>query len=264
MLDSITPLVITYDEEPNIERTLRALAWARDIVVVDSGSRDGTRALLDADPRVRTFERAFDTFARQCSYGAELVETPWVLSLDADHVVSPELVEELRRLEPGDDIHAYVAPFRYHVHGRPLRGSLYPPRVVLFRRDAGRFVDDGHGHTIEIEGVTRTLRGEIAHDDRKPLRRFITSQNGYMRKEAEKLLQTPAAELTPPDRLRRWMVVAPFAVLVYCLFLKRGILDGAAGWHYAFQRMLAELILSLHLLDRRLMRRAGDPAETGE
>ena len=69
MLDRITPLLITLDEEPNIERTLAALAWAREIVVVDSGSTDGTLELLRLDPRVRVVTREFDTFAGQLGFG---------------------------------------------------------------------------------------------------------------------------------------------------------------------------------------------------
>lgn len=252
--DNITPLLITYDEAPNLGRTLPVLDWAKKIVVVDSGSTDGTLEMLGERRQVRVLHREFDSFARQCAFGLESgeVDTEWVLSLDADHVLTPELIEELGRIEPGPTVAGYRAGFTYCIHGRPLRGSLYPARIVLFRRSRGRYVDDGHGHHVEVEGEVGDLRGRILHDDRKSLSRWLEWQGRYARAEVEKLTTTAVSELSLPDRLRRYGVIAPFAVLFYCLFIKRGILDGRAGWHYAFQRMIAELILSLFLLDHRL------------
>ena len=98
MIEAITPLIITFDEAPNIARTLDKLAWARRIVVVDSGSSDGTLEILARYPQVALFKRAFDNFADQCNFGLAQVESEWVLSLDADYEMSDRLVEELSNL----------------------------------------------------------------------------------------------------------------------------------------------------------------------
>src|SRR5687767_7159756 len=97
-LDDITPLILTYNEEANIRRTLNGLRWARRIVVVDSGSSDGTLAILSTWPGVDIQRREFDDFASQSSYGLSLVQTPWVLSIDADYQCPGELVAELAAL----------------------------------------------------------------------------------------------------------------------------------------------------------------------
>jgi hypothetical protein len=68
--------------------------------------------------------------------------------------------------------------------------------------------------------------------------------------EAKKLLETPASELSWGDRIRRRKFIAPFFILIYCLIINRGILDGWAGLYYAFQRTIAEIILSLYLIAR--------------
>ena len=250
----ITPLVLTFNEAPNIERTLEKLDWAREIVVIDSFSTDATLDILKRFPNVRVFPRAFDSFAEQCNFGLQQVQTRWVLSLDADYVVSDELIAEMHNLSENPDVAGYSIRFEYWVCGHPLRASLYPPRVILYRRDKARYENDGHGHRVRIDGPTGALNGFVYHDDRKPLGRWLWAQDKYARLEMEKLLAAAPATLRAQDRLRLWIIPAPFVVLLYTLFLKRAFLDGWPGWLYAFQRLTAELILSIHLLEKKLKR----------
>src|SRR5262249_9558691 len=117
---------MTYNEAPNIGRTLEKIAWARRIVVIDSGSTDATLELLRRHPQVEVMGRPFVDFADQWNFGLAQVAEGWVLSLDADYELSDALVGELAALAPADRTAGYVAHFVYRIHGRPLRGSLYP------------------------------------------------------------------------------------------------------------------------------------------
>jgi glycosyltransferase involved in cell wall biosynthesis len=254
MLEQITPLILTYDEAPNIGRVLERLGWAREIVVVDSGSSDGTLDILARHPRVRVLHRPFDNHANQWNFGVHDagITSEWVLALDADYLVSPELVRELAALEPPAAIVALITRFRYCINGEPLRGAAYPAKVTLFRRGRGRYAQDGHTQAFVLEGESQTLRGYIDHDDRKSLGRWIVSQNRYMQLEAAKLAASPAHELALMDRLRRTIVLGPLVMFLYCAFVKGNVLDGKAGLFYTFQRTLAELLLSLHLLERAI------------
>lgn len=256
MLDQITPLLLTLDEMPNLERTLAGLAWAKRIVVVDSGSRDGTREYLARDPRVALFVREFDSFAAQSEYGLREtgIDTEWVLSLDADQVVTSELIAELGRLEPALGMNGYRARFVYCIQGRPLRGSLYPPRVVLARRREAGYEQDGHAHRLIVSGQVGDLASPLLHDDRKPRGRWLAEQGRYASLEAQKLLETPQGELSRPDRVRRRGWIAPWLVPLYCLIVKRGILDGRAGWIYAGERAVAEWLLAMAVWERLLRR----------
>ena len=173
MLDDITPLVITYNEAPNIARTLDRLLWARRIVVIDSGSTDETLEIVRSYPQAEVIHRSFDDFASQCNFGIAQVATAWVLSLDADYELSDALVTELRNLRPDATIAGYRARFIYRICGRPLRGSLYPPRIVLYRKDTASYRNEGHGHCVVVAGEIAALSGVIFHDDRKPLVRWI-------------------------------------------------------------------------------------------
>lgn len=252
MLDRITPLILTLNEAPNIGRTLDRLAWARDIVVVDSGSTDATLEIAARYPSVRVFERRFTTHAEQWNHGLREtgIATEWVLALDADFLLTDEIVREIAALAPGPDTGGYRAPFVYCVDGAPLRGAVYPPVVVLFRRDGAEYGQDGHTQRVRARGTIEALSAPIRHDDRKPLDQWLAAQARYMRLEAEKLRSTPLAALSWPDRMRRLIVVAPPAMFAYCWILKGGWLDGRAGLVYALQRTAAEIVLSLRLLER--------------
>ena len=254
MIDRITPVILTFNESPNIARTLGKLTWAGDLVVVDSHSSDDTLERARTFPAVRVYQRRFDRHAAQWTYAVTETEikTDWVLALDADYLLSDELIDELRTLQPGPDVAGYRASFVYCVYGRRLRGSLYPPVTVLYRRDRARYVQDGHTQRVQIDGTVVDLKSPILHDDRKPPASRLASQNRYMKLEAELIHATPWGQLRWPDRIRKLRVAAPLFVLLYCLVLKGGLLDGRAGWFYAFQRLISETTLSLQLLRRDL------------
>ena len=249
MLEKITPLILTYNEEPNINRTLEKLKWASKIVVIDSYSTDKTLEILSSYSHVEVFKRKFDTHATQWNYGLEQVQSEWVLSLDADYLVTDALIAEIKNLSPYSTIDGYFAKFKYCVFGKPLRGTILPPRQVLFRKDKVIYIDDGHTQLLENKGKSNQLSAYIHHDDRKPLSRWLWAQDRYMVIESKKLLETPDHELSLGDRIRKKKIFAPFIILIYCLIIKGGILDGWHGWYYTFQRVLAEILLSIHIIE---------------
>jgi glycosyltransferase involved in cell wall biosynthesis len=265
LLLEITPLIITYNEAPNIRRTLDKLAWAHRIVVIDSGSSDGTVEMLQCYPQVEVIGHPFTDFASQCNYGLTQIATSWVLSLDADYELSDALMRELESLRPADSIAGYRARFVYRVHGRPLRGTLYPRRTVLYRKTKALYRKEGHGHRVVIDGEVQPLDAVIYHDDRKPLARWLKSQQLYARDEADYLLGL-RVPVTRADRIRLMAWPAPIAVFLYTLLIKGCAFDGWPGWYYALQRAVAEILLALEIIDRRLRGKSGpgsDPAGDG-
>ena len=261
-MKSISALVLTYNEEPNIARVLSRLHWIEDVVVLDSCSTDQTGAIAARYPNVRVVRHPFTTLAAQWNYGLEQtgIATEWVLALDADYILSDELIREVQELEPPSEVAGFRAHFDYCINGRKLRSGVYPPVTVLFRRAQTHVEQDGHCQRARVAGEVGELRGRIAHDDRKPLGRWLASQAGYMQLEADKLATAAPHSLAAIDRLRRTIVLAPPVVFAYCLLVRGGLFDGWPGLLYACQRATAELILSLTLIERRL-RGAGEPAE---
>jgi glycosyltransferase involved in cell wall biosynthesis len=254
MREQITPLILTFNEAPNLPRTLEKLKWAKEIVVLDSFSTDETIAIAGSFPQVCVVQRRFDDHTAQWNHGLDQVRTDWVLALDADYVLTTELIHELDGLSVSSSISAYFARFKYCVHGHSLSNSLYPPRAVLFQRSRCRYEEDGHTQLLRIDGPERTLQGFIHHDDRKPISRWLWAQDRYAALEAQKLLAQPAMRMRLQDRLRRRIFIAPMLVFFYTLLFKGLIADGWPGCYYVLQRTLAEIILSLRLAEARLAR----------
>jgi hypothetical protein len=127
----------------------------------------------------------------------------------------------------------------------------------LFRRRQAHYLQDGHTQRVVLIGETLALRSKIEHDDRKPFSEWLISQNRYMRLEAAKLLSTPASSLKMADRVRLVPFLAPFLVAFYCLFAKGLIFHGSGGFYYTTQRVMAEFILSKHLIKRKFFSEAG-------
>jgi len=250
-LDKVGVLILTFNEAPNIGRTLDALAAFPEVIVLDSGSTDDTLAIARRYPNVRVCCRPFDNHSAQWNHGlaASGFQREWVLALDADYVVPASLLAEIAALAPPDDVAGYRTAFTYWILGRPLSRSLYPPVTTLYRRAGAHYGQDGHTQRVKVDGTVLALDGRIAHDDRKPLAHWLAAQDRYARLECDLLLSKPWSALTWRDRLRRMKFITPWLVPLYCLTVGRGLLDGRAGLYYALQRGVAEAILSLKLLE---------------
>ena len=252
MLERVTPIILTRNEEPNISSRLKELSWAADIVVVDSCSDDGTLDIISAFPQVRVFQHAFESHVLQWNFALQEtgIKNEWVLALDADYHLPAAFIEELQGLTPHEETVGYQARFGYCINGRPLRSGVYPPKIVLHRRARAAYVHDGHTQRLLIDGRIEQLKTRLFHDDRKSLRSFIEAQQRYALLESKKIRSADPKDLSLPDRIRRMRVAAPAAAFLYCWIIRGGILDGWAGLYYACQRMFAELLLALYLLDR--------------
>ncbi len=254
-LDDITAMILTFNEEANIVRTLEALSWASTVLIVDSYSTDHTLELVKQFPNVEVVQRKFDHFADQCNFGLQHIKTSWVLSLDADYVCPASLYSELKSLTLNKV--GYRARFRYGIFGHALRASLYPPRTVLYAKEYASYARDGHAHRVQIDGECGELKSAILHDDRKPLCVWLYSQIRYALQEAEKL--SSKCDLSWKDRIRKQVLIAPVLTPLYCLFVKGLLFDGRAGLYYTMQRTFAEFMLSLVLLDNMLREHPKNP-----
>lgn len=258
-LSNITPVILTWNESPNIGRCLDRLRWAAEIIVLDSGSDDDTRAICSQYGNVNFLARPFDSHSEQWNHAIGLASSDWILALDADFIVAASFPEELENLPEDEEIRGYISRFRYCVNGSPLRASLYPPKTVLFRKSSCTYVQDGHTQLLSGDSPSSVLESFIDHDDRKPLDRWLQSQRKYATLEVAKLQQSTSRDLKLPDKIRTYIWPAAPVVLFYTLFVRGTLLDGWPGIFYALQRCYAELLVSLSLLDQKLRSRPEKP-----
>jgi len=254
-LDDLTVLILTFNEEANIVRTLQSVSWAKNILVVDSFSSDKTSELLAGFPFVKVVRREFDTHADQWNYALGHVQTTWVLTLDADYVL-PIGAEHVIQQAMEKETWGFSASFEYLVLGQPVRGSVLPPRTILFRIVGGCYFNDGHTQRLKKSGTCDVLPLTIAHDDRKPLSRWLQSQVHYANLEAGKIGATSFSSLGLNDRIRKLLFIAPPAVFLLVYIFRGSFLSGWRGLFYALQRFTAELLLSLFLIERIIGRKS--------
>ena len=250
--EPVSVLVLTYNEEANLPRCLASVAWADDVLVVDSFSTDRTVEVARRHG-ARVLQRAFDTFADQRNFGIDHGELrhDWVLHLDADEVVPDALRDELVQIARGDgEPPAYRVASRMMFQGQWLRyAGMYPAYQVRFgRRDRLRFKQVGHG---QRESLPADEVGTLGHDLEhysfsKGLHEWFAKHNRYSTDEAAEALRQQAgavdwAALAAPDRTRRRralkalaarMPMRPSLRFVYMYVLRRGFLDGRAGLTY--------------------------------
>jgi glycosyltransferase involved in cell wall biosynthesis len=257
MLAVITPVILTWNEASNIARTLACLDWAKEIVVVDSGSTDETIAILKATPRVRLYTRKFDTHQKQWRFATEEtgITSPWLLRLDADYLLPHALVEEISRLDPGAPESGYRIGFDYAIYGRILTASLYPANTILLRRGYFAVHDAGHTESWEVKGPVGHIKARVVHDDWKAMSYWVSAQVNYMARE---LQVKKRSDRSLRDWLRRHPPLMPVAVFFYCLFVKGLIFNGRQGILYTLQRTVAEAIYALLYLEARLRRSSGE------
>lgn len=224
----ITPIslvIITLNEEANIERCIRSVPFAKDIVVLDSGSQDRTVEIAKRlGARVRI--EAFRGYQKQKIRATAMALHDWVLSLDADEALSPESQEELKELLSRPlEYDAYEFPrLSYHL-GRWIRhGGWYPDRQIrLFHRARAEW-SEGHVHERLVAKKTYTLKHPILHWVFKDLSDQVQTNNEYSTLGAKDLL-------AKGQQFSLWrLVTKPYVKFIETYFFKRGFMDGVAGF----------------------------------
>ena len=176
----ISAIVLTRDEADNIVECLEGLGWADELLVLDSGSEDGTvRLAAEAGARVRT--RRFDTYPAQRNAALDLARQEWVLFVDADERVSSELAEEIRGAAEGA-MAGYWIPRKNLIFGRWIRGGGWWPdhQLRLFQRDKGRYDEARAVHeVVRLRGPEGYLAEPLLHHNYRSLSQFRVKQRRY-------------------------------------------------------------------------------------
>jgi glycosyltransferase involved in cell wall biosynthesis len=240
---SCAAYILARNEEANLPRSLAALREAKvsSVSVLDSGSTDRTREICahyEANFENYRYTTHLDAYQYICMKRAP--EGSPVMILDADMLVSPELVAEaMGCLERGAEV--VEAPIRMYWNGLPLRhGSLCPAKPFLFRGGKHYFIATGHGEKLLPDVKLARTHHYLGHDDRKPFDEFLRSQLRY---SSNLIRRASQGQLTFRDRIRLRSGVLVAAVPLVSYVIKGGWLAGRAGLGYALDRLIAEAVM---------------------
>ena len=221
----ITATIITLNEERNVARAVESLRSTDEILIVDSGSTDRTVELAEK-LGVRVLEAGWLGYAAQKNWAAERATHDWILSLDADEVLSEALEAEIWNLKKaGPDCDAYTMPRLARYLGRWIYHSgWYPDRKIrLYRRDKAKWVGDFVHESVQARGRVGHLNSNILHFTCESLSEHVKTMDRYTTLAAQELASRKVK--VPLSKL----IADPAWTFVRSYFLQRGFLDGPEG-----------------------------------
>ena len=223
---TLSVVVITYNEEANIGRVLESVRPADEHIVLDCGSTDRTVEIARAFG-AKIFTEPWKGYSAQKNSAIDKATGDWVLSLDADEAVEPELMDEIRHvLDHNPSLDGYYMPRKNYFLGRWIRhGGFYPDRKLrLFRRGRGRCGERAVHEVVEVNGPTGTLTHALVHDAYPTLEGYIQHMNRYSSLGAEIVAANGHGGFSLLN-----IVVNPLATFIYNYFFRLGLLDGREG-----------------------------------
>jgi len=259
-------VILTFNEEVNLQRCIASLTGCDDIVVLDSGSTDRTQEIALA-AGAKVVERRFDTFAGQRNFALEHIpfRHDWILHLDADECMTPALDAEIRAVCREDTRSAYLIANKLMFMGRWIRRvSTYPTyQARLMRRGQSSFKDAGHAMVLDrSDRGTGTLSEPYIHNNfSKGIRDWLARHNAYSTLEAERAMvqgtsfgeawrqfrhgETPEKKRQGLKRCTDFLPFKPLARFTYVYLWKWGFLDGRAGFHYSVLMAFYDYLIGL-------------------
>jgi glycosyltransferase involved in cell wall biosynthesis len=226
--------IVTLNEEETLARTLAGVAWAEEIIVVDSGSTDRTTEIARSFG-ARVIEHEWPGFTAQKNLAIAQCSGTWVLSLDADEELTSELQQEIKTLLASNPpLDAYYLKRRNYFLGRWIKhGGFYPDaKLRLFRRAGANgtpmFGERAVHETIAFDGKTGTLDFDLIHHSYPTLTNYIEHMNRYSSLGAEILITRGRTSRSWPAFLTNvWLV--PQFMFQWNYFFRLGFLDGREG-----------------------------------
>ena len=221
---TLSVILITYNEEKNIAACLESVRWADEIVLVDSGSEDQTAAIAQRFG-VKVFQKNFAGYGSQKQYALEQATGDWVLSLDADERITPELQAEiLEKIAQSDKVVGYEITRKNFIFGKWLKhAGLFPDyHLRLFRRHAGRFTPSLIHEGIEVEGKVQRCQNPILHFTYPTIASYIKRMNRYTEIIARQGCSFRFSHL----------FFSPLSKFFRLYLVRRGFRDGLRGFIY--------------------------------
>ncbi|MCB1179729.1 MAG: glycosyltransferase family 2 protein [Leptospiraceae bacterium] len=227
MIPTLTACIITYNEEDNIARCLESLDFVEEIILLDSGSKDKTTEIASNFSKVKIHTRAFDNYVSQKNFCLSLSKNNWIIFLDADEVISPELKKEILSIPDfnWDYFSGFEIPrLTFYLNKWIHHGGWYPNyQLKLFNKSKGYFTGLLVHEKVKLEGESKKLKSPLFHYSYKNISDHLKFIDRY---------SSLAAEEKFNKGKKSGIILSvgkSFYKFIYMYFVKFGILDGKAG-----------------------------------
>ncbi len=217
-------MIVTKNEEANIEGALKSVADAKEIIVVDSFSKDRTVEICRQFTG-KVYEHEWQGFARQKQMAVDYAEGPWVLILDADERVTPELRAEIAERITDTGCNGFYIPRENYFIGKWIRHSGWWPdhTLRLFRKERGRLEPREVHEKVVVQGTAGYLKNPLRHYTYRSVSDFVERMERYSSLAAEEIgKKSGRAGFSS-------LMARPFATFVKMYLLRKGFLDGTRG-----------------------------------
>ncbi|CAL7960779.1 (heptosyl)LPS beta-1,4-glucosyltransferase [Gammaproteobacteria bacterium] len=231
-MPTISTIIITKNEEQNIAACIESILWTDEIIILDSGSTDNTLAICKKyAPKIKIYTTDWPGFGKQKNRALAFATSAWILSIDADERVTPDLKQEILQKLNNTNYTAYKIPRLNYFLGKQIKycfGNNTDAPIRLVKKDCGKFSDDIIHERLIVNGATDRLQNKLQHFSFGSIEELINKINSYSTLGAIKL----------HDTKKKTSYAKAFAhaswIFIKIYFLKLGFLDGWPGFIIAF------------------------------
>lgn len=246
----ISALAITLNEASVIEKFIKSLWFADEIIIVDSFSTDETVAIASKMEKVKVLQRKFDNFSAQKNFAIEQAAYDWILFFDPDEEITSAVAEEIQKTLQAPKADAYMWRRQLYFMGKKIRYSGFQTDWVvrLFRKDRGRYNGNLVHETLAVDGNTARLKSRVPHHTYKSFDDYTAKLHRYSKLQAKMLYE----KKKKPTLFH--FLFRPFYRFWHQYILRLGILDGKEGFILAYINAFSvfKRFLNLWLLYRKI------------
>jgi glycosyltransferase involved in cell wall biosynthesis len=239
----ISALAITYNEDPNIEKFLKSLSFADEIIIIDSNSTDNT-VKLAKEHGAKVLVRDFDTISRQKNFAIQQANHEWILFFDLDETMSQELTEDIQSsIANSGTANAFKVKRNFYFMGKRIKyGGLQNDAVIrVFKKNKATYSTNLVHETLEVDGLIKTLKHKIDHFSYKGFDLYNNKLTRYSKLQAQALY----TKNVRPNLYH--LILTPWFHFWHHYLIQLGFLDGKEGFILAYTSAFAVFKRYLYL-----------------
>ena len=250
----------TFNEELNIKKCLNKLKWAKKIYLLDGNSDYKTIKIAKKFHNIKIIKLKKNIdYTQKLNFLLNLNKKKWVFILDADYVLTDNLVKEIKKLDFKNLEKNKIFGLKINIFNKifdtVIKENLYPKKILIFKNQRYRYKKIGHGEKLIFNSKIKYLKGSIYHENLNDIYNFNKwkkNQINYSKSEGLKICNQKFTKLRIQDLIRRFPPLNIILLIIYLVIIKKIFIYGKAGFYYFYQRIFFESLLSYSIIKNYL------------